>query len=406
MKVVIIGSDINAYYMARNVHELYGVKAHLIGKTEMLFTKFSKIVTKEFHEDFWDNETFKKILKDYAEKNRDGKEKILLIGSTDRYVRMISENRDFLKKYYLFNYAPVELMDKLLNKNEFYTVFNDYDIDIPLTYVYKCGSGNLDLKQIKNFKYPIIIKPGNVLKYYEYEFPGKAKVYKVKTKDELVNVIELLETVGYDETLIIQEYIPGDDTLLFDSILYVNQKGKTELMSFAQVALQEHTKTGIGNCTVLVNGYNEYNNTATVVPKLRSFLEDIGYQGIAEFDLKYDTRDQKFKVLEVNPRQARSSYYLTACGYNLVKYLAEDLFENKEHEFKLIEDKMVLSFVPKHVIKKHIHNEKVKKEILKLIREGKLTRPLHYKKDNSLKRTGWLLVRDFNYIKKYKENTW
>ena len=406
MKIVIIGSDINAYYMARNVHELYGIKAHMIGKVEMLFTKFSNIVTKEFDENIWDNEVFKKKLREYAKKNRDGKEKILLIGSTDRYVRMISENRDFLKKDYLFNYAPVELMDKLLNKEEFYTSFNDYDIDIPLTYIYKCGSGNLNLKEIKKFMYPIIIKPSNVLKYYEHEFPGKAKVYKVKTKEELIKIVEQIESSGYDDSLIIQEFIPGDDTLLFDSVLYVNQKSKAELMSFAQIALQEHTKTGIGNCTVLINGYNEYNNTNVIVNKLRKFLEDIGYQGIAEFDLKYDVRDQKFKVLEINPRQARSSYYLTACGYNLVKYLVDDLFENKEHEFKLIEDKMVLSFVPKYVIKKHIHNDKVKKEILKLISEGKLTRPLRYKKDMRFRRKCWLIFRDLNYIKKYKENNW
>lgn len=406
MKVVIVGSDINAYYMARNVHELYGIKAHIIGKVDMLFTKFSKIITKEFDENLWENKTFKKRLSDYAKKNRQGKEKILLIGSTDRYVRMISENRDFLKKDYLFNYASVQLMDKLLNKDSFYTEFTDYDIDIPLTYIYKCGGGVLDMQEIKKFMYPIIIKPSNVLKYHEHEFHGQAKVYKVKSANELVQVVNEIESSGYDDNLIIQEFIPGDDTLLFDSVLYVNQHKKTELMSFAQIALQEHTRTGIGNCTVLINGYNEYNNTDQIVNKLRKFLEDIGYQGIAEFDLKYDTRDQKFKVLEVNPRQARSSYYLTACGYNLVKYLVEDLFENKEHEFKLIEDKMVLSFVPKYVIKKHVHNEKVKKEIFRLIRKGKLIRPLRYKKDMSFQRMRWLFFRDLNYIRKYKDNSW
>ena len=226
------------------------------------------------------------------------------------------------------------------------------------------------------------------------------------SEEELKEVVSKIEASGYSDNLIIQEYIPGDDSLLFDSILYVNTKGEVELMSFAQIALQEHTPTGIGNCTVLVNGFNEFKNTNLIKDKLKKFLSDIGYTGIAEFDLKYDTRDQKFKVFEINPRQARSSYYLTACGYNLAKYLIDDLIYNKTHKFKLIEDKMVLSFVPKKVIKKYVENAKIKKEIFKLIKEGKFVRPLRYKKDKNLKRRLWLFLRDYNYMKKYKENTW
>ena len=36
-EVLIVGTDINAYYMARCYHEAYGRKAKLIGKQEMAF---------------------------------------------------------------------------------------------------------------------------------------------------------------------------------------------------------------------------------------------------------------------------------------------------------------------------------------------------------------------------------
>ena len=139
---------------------------------------------------------------------------------------------------------------------------------------------------------------------------------------------------------------------------------------------------------------------------LKRFLEDIKYQGFAEFDLKYDVRDNKFKVFEINPRQARSSYYLTACGYNLAKILIDDILYNKNLKFKFLDQKVVLSFVPKSVIYKYVENDKLKKEIKQLIKEKKLVRPLNYKKDNNLKRKLWLFVRDINYIKKYKNNEW
>ena len=403
-KVVILGTDINAYYMARNFHEEYNIKVHIIGKQEMNFTRFSDILTYEIEPNLWDNEAFKQVLKSYALNHKE--DKLVLVASNDHYVRLIVENKEFLSKYYLFNYPSLEIINNLLIKDNFYTKFKSYDLDMPLTYIYKCNSDKLDLDEINKFMYPIIIKPGNGVTYYEHEFKGQAKVYKVMSEEELKEVVSKIEASGYSDNLIIQEYIPGDDSLLFDSILYVNTKGEVELMSFAQIALQEHTPTGIGNCTVLVNGFNEFKNTNLIKDKLKKFLSDIGYTGIAEFDLKYDTRDQKFKVFEINPRQARSSYYLTACGYNLAKYLIDDLIYNKTHKFKLIEDKMVLSFVPKKVIKKYVENAKIKKEIFKLIKEGKFVRPLRYKKDKNLKRRLWLFLRDYNYTKKYKENTW
>lgn len=403
-KVVILGTDINAYYMARNFHEAYGIKAHLIGKAAMNFTSLSNILTLELHEDLWNPKSFKDILKNYGEANKE--EKIVLVASNDHYVRLIVENKKFLEKYYIFNYPNEEIMNNLLVKDRFYEFVKDYDLDIPKTYMYTCNSDKLNLKELKKFVYPLILKPGDGVKYYEHEFEGQAKVYKVKKKKELEEVISKIEASGYDGKLIIQEFIPGDDSMLFDSIFYVGKDKKAKLMSFAQIGLQEHTPTGIGNCTVLVNGFNQFNNTEIIKDKLIKFLEDIGYQGFAEFDLKYDTRDNKFKVFEINPRQARSSYYLTACGYNLAKYLVDDIIFNKNMKFKFIKEKMVLSFVPKRVIKKYVTNDKLKQEIKSLIKEKKFVRPLHYKNDKHPKRKLWLFMRDMNYVKKYKNNEW
>ena len=401
--VVILGTDINAYYMSRNFHEAYNIKPHLIGKSPMNFTRLSNIVTLEYHENLWETETFRKVLKEYGENHKN--EKTILIGSNDHYVRLIVENKKLLEKYFIFNYPNINIIDNLLVKDKFYEFVKDYDIDIPKTLIYDCSKKN-NLKDLKNFSYPLILKPSDGVKYHFHEFSGQAKVYKLKNKKELDKVVKQIEESGYDDKLIIQEFIPGDDSRLFDSIFYVGKDHKAKIMSFAQIGLQEHTPTGIGNCTVLVNGYNEFNNTDIVKDKLIKFLEDIKYQGFAEFDLKYDERDKKFKVFEINPRQARSSYYLTACGYNLAKVLVDDIINNKKMNFKFLDQKVVLSFVPKKVINTYIANDKLKKEINKLIKEKKLVRPLNYKNDKNLKRKLWLFLRDRNYVKKYENNEW
>ena len=402
-KVVILGTDINAYYMARNFHEAYNINAHLIGKSPMNFTRLSDIVDIEYHKDLWETKCFRKVLEDYGKAHQG--ENIILIGSNDHYVRLIVENKRLLEKYYIFNYPSLKIIDNLLVKDKFYEFVKDYDIDIPKTFIYECKKTK-SLKELKDFMYPLILKPGDGVKYHFHEFENQAKVYKLKNKKELESVIKTIEASGYDDKLIIQEFIPGNDSMLFDSIFYVGKDNKAKLMSFAQIGLQEHTPTGIGNCTVLVNGYNEFNNTDIIKDRLIKFLEDIKYQGFAEFDLKYDVRDGKFKVFEVNPRQARSSYYLTACGYNLAKYLVDDIIYNKKLKFKFIKEEMVLSFVPKNVIYKYVENDKLKKKIKELIKAHKFVRPLHYKKDKNLKRRLWLKARDINYTKKYKNNQW
>jgi D-aspartate ligase len=401
INVLILGTDMNAYYMARCYHELYHQKADMIGKQRMSFTSLSNIINLSIVEDLSDNEVFLRTLEEYARNHKD--KKTILIASNDAYVRMIVENKEVLEKKFLFNYPTLELIDKLLVKDKFYEAFKDSGLDLPVTFIYSCKDKN---KITEQFMYPIILKPGNGVEYYKHHFEGMSKVYKIKSEKELMEIIKKIENSGYEDNLVIQEFIPGDDTALFDSIFYCSKDKEVQLMTFAQIGLQERTNTGVGNCTVLVNGFNEHGFNQDIIDKIKSFMEEIGYQGFAEFDLKYDERDGKYKVFEINPRQARSSYYLTACGHNLIKYLVDDLVHNEKKETILMKDKMLLSFVPKIVIKKYVNNLKLKEEIYKLIKSKKFCRPLHYKGDKNFKRKIYLLLRDINYYKKYKSLEW
>lgn len=404
-EVVIIGSDINAYYMARNCYEEYHKKPYLIIKERMKYTTLSNIVNIEEGGNLWDTKIFNDKLVEFAKKHND--KKLVLIPSNDFYVRLIVENKKLLEKYYTFYSIDEKLLNNILIKDNFYTAFKDSGLEFPKTYIYDCKEKKkLTKKEIKDFMFPIIIKPGDGVCYYNHHFDGQAKVYKVNSLDKINSIIEKINNSGYEKNLIIQEFIPGGDDQLFDSIFFCNKKKKAELATFAQIGLQEHTSTGIGNCTVLVNGYNEHGDPTEQIKKMKSFLEKIGYEGCAEFDLKYDVRDNKYKVFEINPRQARSSYYLTAAGFNILKYMIDDLVYDKKNDFHIITNEVALTFVPMTVIKKNIKNEKLKKEIIKLKKEKKLVNPLKYKQDMTLKRRMWLLLRDINYIKKYDELEW
>ena len=86
IKILIIGTDINAYYMARCYNEAYNKKAYLIGMLPMNFTSYSKILNISYEPNLHDTKTFKKVLKDFYDNHKD--KKIVELCSLASFVRV------------------------------------------------------------------------------------------------------------------------------------------------------------------------------------------------------------------------------------------------------------------------------------------------------------------------------
>ncbi len=398
-EVLIMGSDANAYYMARCCYEKYHKKAHLIGAYYRAFTKYSNILTIEYDKEIWSEEGFLNALKKYKEVH---KGKVLLIASNETYAEFISKNREQLKKDFYFNYPNIEIIKSLTTKEIFYKTYENSCLDFPKTFYYDCKKN----EKIKvDFTYPLIVKPSNVVEYNHIDFEGKKKIYKIESEEELKHTIDFIKESGYKDTLIIQEFIPGDDSHLFDAVVYSDRNKKVSLISFAQIGLQEHASKMVGNAAVLINGYNTYDgNVLEMVEKIKTFMEKIGYMGFAEFDMKYDERDHKFKVLEINARQGRCSYYISQAGYNLVETMVNDLILEKEIPYHFINEEVLLSFVPKKIAKMHIKNEQFKRQTLKMWKYR--VNPMKCREDKSFLRKILLLKLRKRYIEEYKNGYW
>ena len=397
-EVIIIGSDANAYYMARCVHELYNKKVKVIANKPMSFINHSKIIEATYDERLWDIDEFADALNEYVKNIK--KDKIICISSNETYARGLVKNKEKLDKRILFNYVDLNFLDSLMMKDKFYETYKDSGL-LPKTIIY-------DLKdKLKiDFDFPIIIKPNDVISFNHINFKGKKKIYKLNNIEEVKQTIECFKNSDYKGKLIIQEYIPGDDSSLFDGVVYSNTKGKCELFAFAQIGLQEHTSNMVGNAACLINHFNTNGFDEKIIYKLKNFMESIHFKGIAELDIKYDYRDKKYKILEINARQGRCSYYVTKAGYNIVKLFVDDLIYKKEKDFEIAREELLLTYVPKKIIKKYVVNEKFKKEALKLYKEKKVVNPLIYKKDLPLKRIIFLLRKHFRYYKDYKNGYW
>ena len=398
-RCLIIGSDINAYYLARCYHEYTGRKADLLATFPFSYTKYTNILNIKYIKDLWNEDTFLKEIDKYYNQHKD--EKILLVSSNETYGEFIAKNQKDLKNKFYFNYPSVKLQHTLVNKEDFYKTYEDSVLDLPDTYYYDCSK---DTKIKRELTYPVIVKPANVIMFKHMEFAGKKKIYRLNNLEEVEHVIDLFKKGGYTDTLIIQEYIPGDDSYLFDAVVYVDKNHKTKLVSFAQIGLQEHNSRMIGNAAVIINGYSEHPGVEEQIKKITKFMDIIGYQGFAEFDMKYDARTKKYKVMEINARQGRCSYYITPCGYNLIEVLARDLIDNEELEYKIIDKVQLETFVSKSIAKKYITNKKYLKKVLELW--NKRVMPLYYKKDTDFRRKLLLKKIQMNYNRDYKNSKW
>jgi D-aspartate ligase len=116
-----------------------------------------------------------------------------------------------------------------------------------------------------------------------------------------------------------QEYIGGKGSAAKTLTLYFDRHGRLALRAAARILLEEQTPRGKGNYAAAVTC-----PIPRVAEPLSKMLTAIGYRGFANFDLRCDADGQEY-VLEINLRQGRSNYHLTAAGCNPAALLYRDL---------------------------------------------------------------------------------
>lgn len=376
---VILGTDVNAYGMARSFHMEYGVKSKCVGQGKLFMTDTSDIIESITVISKLDNpEVFVKELIKFAKKHSKKAEMLILVASSDGYAELVIRNKEQLAPYYALPFVDTELIDNLLYKDKFYEMCEKYGLDYPTTAVITTDNY---LNFESPFEFPAVLKPADSIAYLEVDFEGKKKAFILESKEELKTVLNNIYSSGYKGKMLMQDFIPGDDTNMRVLNAYVNQHGKVKMMCLGRPLLEDCTPALIGNYVAIVNESND-----EIYAQFKAFLEKIGYTGFANFDMKYDARDGKYKVFEINLRQGRSSFFTTGSGYNLARFLVEDFVNNNDHETVYGNTEHLWLGVPKEVAIQYIEDPELSAYAKKLIDEGKYCTTLNYSEDKSKKR--------------------
>ncbi len=376
---VLLGADLNCYNVARAFHMQYGVKSYAFGRYAISATKYSKIIHFTCVPDIDNDSVMLDVLHRFADAHIG--DRMVLFGCTDDYVAMIIRNRDELSDF-VIPYPPKEMLTTVSKKAEFYEMCDKFGIPHPDTVVLteKTDAESITSDKL-GFSYPIIVKPSSSVDYWKHSFDGMKKVYTADSPEQAAEIINKIYSAGYPEKMILQEFIGGGDSQMRVFTCFSDKNGKVRAMCLGHTMLEEHTPKGLGNHAAIVT---EPMSSLPIADKIKDMLESLGYTGFSNFDIKLreGTKDD-FRVFEINLRQGRSNFYLTAAGLN-VAFLANEVYESIGNDCNKVENVVFWHHIPKSTAYKYTEDKALVEKAKALTKEGSEYSSIWYKPDMKL----------------------
>jgi predicted ATP-grasp superfamily ATP-dependent carboligase len=212
----------------------------------------------------------------------------LLIHTTDSGAGWLADNAEALSEGYLFPRLSKELVLALASKEEMYFLAKKCGVPTPEA----CFPRSInDVEEyVRDAVFPVVLK-----EIFRGGSPRTGKrMFIARTKEELLRLYGQCEDPS-NPNFMLQEYIPGGDDSIWMFNGYFDEKSDCLFGMTGKKIRQSPVHTGVTSLGVCLRN-------SAVDELTRSFMKSIGYRGILDIGYRYDTRDGKYKVLDVNPR--------------------------------------------------------------------------------------------------------
>jgi D-aspartate ligase len=212
----------------------------------------------------------------------------IIYPNDDETVAFLARNKQQLEKYYHVPTPAWEITRYASEKRLTYQLAQKIDIAVPKTWY----PGNIRELDSLDIEFPVILKPSVKEPFYSLT---KKKAIQVKNRRDLVQEYNQAKLVCPQVELMIQELIPGAPDNLFSlgSFFHNNElAGKVVAKRMRQHPMD------FGHATTYA--------ITVDVPELEiiatRFLRAMGYYGLSEIEFMRDSRDGKYKLIEMNAR--------------------------------------------------------------------------------------------------------
>lgn len=221
----------------------------------------------------------------------------VLLTNDDFYNQIMAENAEELKKYLLILISEEQVNAIASDKSETVDAALKYGVSVPKTYHITDNFENV------NIDFPFLIKPR----------VGSRGQYLIKSQAGLIRTLSIIDKCRGD--YIAQEWIPGNvkNLCTFGTIFDENSQPKA-IFTARRLSVLQSKQINQGLTTYLIS-----ERIPELIEPSIKFLKEIKWQGIAELEYKFDERDSKFKLLEINPRIWSWTRLPAACGVDFAK---------------------------------------------------------------------------------------
>ena len=215
----------------------------------------------------------------------------VLIACSDTWALAVSGLPDDLRERFPSSIAPHAAIERFVDKDRFRELTGELDLprprSIPIT-----AAADLDAISDEDLR-------TGFLKPTESQANNRAfrtKGFFIESREHARGLVD--EGAAAGVTFMLQEYIPGDATKTYLIDGFVDQHGTVNAM-VARRRLRMDPPKLANTCSDVTIPLSELE---ACLPPLRTLLAAVAYRGIFNVEFKFDERDGRFKIIELNPR--------------------------------------------------------------------------------------------------------
>ena len=212
----------------------------------------------------------------------------LLVPCGDNEVALVSENVESLRADYRVISSVWASLRRLCDKQLLAEAAAKAGIDCPANYSIR----TLDEAEHLAVVFPVILKPAMRT---ERNIFTSAKAWRADTREEFIARYREASLLVGSQDVVVQEFIPGGGEAQFS---YAGLWRDNAPVAEMTARRSRQYPIEFGFTSTLVETVS--NPELTVLA--RKLLSSTGFEGFVEVEFKFDARDGKYKVLDVNPR--------------------------------------------------------------------------------------------------------